>query len=169
MMVMKLFKTALMCIGLMAATGLNAQGTLPAMQVKDMNGNTVNLRDLADTNHLTIISFWATWCGPCIKELDQIMQVYEEWQTKYNAQLIAVSVDDARNSRKVKPMVIGRGWKYTVLMDENQDLARAMNVNNPPMTFLVNRQGVIVYSHQGYVPGAEDELEKKLKEAAGVQ
>ena len=148
------------------ATPAAGQTSLPAMQVKDMNGTMHNLRDLADSNHLTIISFWATWCGPCIKELDQIMQVYEEWQTKYSAKLIAISVDDARNSRKVKPMVIGRGWKYEVLMDENQDLARAMNVNNPPMTFLVNLKGQIVYSHQGYVPGAEDELEKKLQEAA---
>jgi peroxiredoxin len=148
------------------ATPASAQTSLPAMQVKDMNGTMHNLRDLADSNHLTIISFWATWCGPCIKELDQIMQVYEEWQTKYNAQLIAISVDDARTSRKVKPMAMGRGWTYQVLMDENQDLARAMNVNNPPMTFLVNRKGQIVYSHQGYVPGAEDELEKKLQEAA---
>jgi thioredoxin-related protein len=63
-------------------------------------------------------------------------------------------------------MVIGRGWTYKVLMDENQDLARALNVNNPPMTFLINKKGQIVYSHQGYVPGAEDELEKKLQEAA---
>jgi len=148
------------------ATPAAGQTSLPAMQVKDMTGTMHNLRDLADSNHLTIISFWATWCGPCIKELDQIMQVYEEWQTKYSAKLIAISVDDARNSRKVKPMVIGRGWKYEVLMDENQDLARAMNVNNPPMTFLVNLKGQIVYSHQGYVPGAEDELEKKLQEAA---
>lgn len=148
------------------ATPASAQTSLPAMQVKDMNGAMHDLRSLADSNHLTIISFWATWCGPCIKELDQIMQVYEEWQSKYSAKLIAISVDDSRNSRKVKPMVIGRGWKYEVLMDENQDLARAMNVNNPPMTFLVNRKGQIIYTHQGYVPGAEDELEKKLQEAA---
>lgn len=155
-----------LCFGLLSLQSLQAQEALPSMQIKDMDGNVVNVKSLADSNHLTIISFWATWCGPCIKELDQIQQVYAEWQEKYQAQLIAVTVDDARNTRKVKPMVIGRGWTYKVLMDENQDLARALNVNNPPMTFLINKKGQIVYSHQGYVPGAEDELEKKLQEAA---
>lgn len=155
-----------LCFGLLSLQNLKAQDALPSMQIKDMDGNMVNVKDLADSNHLTIISFWATWCGPCIKELDQIQQVYAEWQEKYKAQLIAVTVDDSRNTRKVKPMVIGRGWNYKVLMDENQDLARALNVNNPPMTFLINKKGQIVYSHQGYVPGAEDELEKKLQEAA---
>jgi cytochrome c biogenesis protein CcmG/thiol:disulfide interchange protein DsbE len=155
-----------LCFGLLSLQSLQAQEALPSMQIKDMDGNVVNVKTLADSNHLTIISFWATWCGPCIKELDQIQQVYAEWQEKYQAQLIAVTVDDARNTRKVKPMVIGRGWTYKVLMDENQDLARALNVNNPPMTFLINKKGQIVYSHQGYVPGAEDELEKKLQEAA---
>jgi peroxiredoxin len=155
-----------LCFGLLSLQSLQAQEALPTMQIKDMDGNVVNVKTLADSNHLTIISFWATWCGPCIKELDQIQQVYAEWQEKYQAQLIAVTVDDARNTRKVKPMVIGRGWTYKVLMDENQDLARALNVNNPPMTFLINKKGQIVYSHQGYVPGAEDELEKKLQEAA---
>jgi peroxiredoxin len=156
----------ILCFGFLSLHSLQAQDALPSMQIKDMDGNIVNIQSLADSNHLTIISFWATWCGPCIKELDQIQQVYAEWQEKYQAQLIAVTVDDARNTRKVKPMVIGRGWTYKVLMDENQDLARALNVNNPPMTFLINKKGQIVYSHQGYVPGAEDELEKKLQEAA---
>ncbi|MEY3984422.1 MAG: hypothetical protein RL160_1981 [Bacteroidota bacterium] len=156
----------ILCFGLLSLHSLQAQDALPSMQIKDMDGNVVDVKSLADSNHLTIISFWATWCGPCIKELDQIQQVYAEWQEKYQAQLIAVTVDDARNTRKVKPMVIGRGWTYKVLMDENQDLARALNVNNPPMTFLINKKGQIVYSHQGYVPGAEDELEKKLQEAA---
>jgi peroxiredoxin len=81
--------------------------------------------------------------------------------------LVAVSIDDARNSKKVKPKVLGYGWNYEILIDENMDLARAMNVNNPPMTFIYDTAGELVYSHQGYTPGAEDELEAKLKEITG--
>ena len=81
--------------------------------------------------------------------------------------LVAVSIDDARNSKKVKPKVLGYGWTYQILLDENMDLARAMNVNNPPMTFIVDGTGKIVWSHQGYTPGAEEELEAKLKELSG--
>ena len=77
--------------------------------------------------------------------------------------LVAVSIDDSRNVKKVKPKVLGEGWQYEIILDENQDLARAMNVNNPPMTYIVDTEGKIVYSHQGYTPGAEDELEAQLK------
>jgi thioredoxin-related protein len=65
--------------------------------------------------------------------------------------------------KKVKPKVLGEGWQYQIILDETQDLARAMNVSNPPMTFIVNAEGKIIYSHQGYTPGAEDELEAQLQ------
>ena len=137
---------------------------LPSVNVKDLDGNVVNFSTVSDSGTITVISFWATWCAPCLKELEAINDHYEEWKTKYKMKLIAVSMDDARNSKKVKPKVLGYGWTYDVYLDENMDLARAMNVNNPPMTFIYDRQGKLYYSHQGYTPGAEDELEKKLEE-----
>ncbi len=144
--------------------GLSGQTSVPDINVKDMEGNNVSFKSAIDTNKLTIVSFWATWCGPCIKELEAINEVYEVWQTEYNVDLIAVSIDDSRNSKKVKPKVLGLGWEYTVLLDENSDLARAMNVVNPPMLFVINQKGRVVYTHAGYSPGSEDELEEKLGE-----
>ena len=144
--------------------GLFGQTSVPDIDVKDMEGNNVSFKSAIDTNKLTIVSFWATWCGPCIKELEAINEVYEEWQTEYNVDLIAVSIDDSRNSKKVKPKVLGLGWEYTVLLDENSDLARAMNVVNPPMLCVINQKGKVVYTHAGYSPGSEDELDGKLGE-----
>jgi cytochrome c biogenesis protein CcmG/thiol:disulfide interchange protein DsbE len=141
--------------------------TLPSVDVKDLDGNTVNFSTVAEKGKITVISFWATWCGPCLKELEAVNEKYAEWQTTYNMKLVAVSIDDARNSKKVKPKVLGYGWTYQVLIDENMDLARAMNVNAPPMTFIYDGEGKQVWSHQGYTPGAEDELEAKLKEISG--
>lgn len=82
---------------------------------------------------------------------------------KYNCKLVAVTIDDARNTPKVKPFVDGKGWPYTILSDENKDLARAMNVNNPPQTILVDKEGNIVYVHNGYTEGTELELEEAMK------
>jgi len=136
---------------------------LPSISLKDMDGNTVNVKDYGANGKITIITFWATWCGPCIKELDNVNELYDDWVEKYGLELVAVTVDDARNIPKVKPLVNGRGWTYKILLDENKDLARALNVPNPPMTFLVDKTGKIVYKHTGYTEGAEYKLEDEIK------
>lgn len=135
---------------------------LPSVKVKDLKGNMVDFSTLAEPGTITVVSFWATWCQPCIKELEAINDHYTEWKDKYKMKLIAVSIDDPRTSKKVSGMVNGYGWTYDVYIDENMDLARVMNVNNPPMTFIYDRSGKEVYTHQGYTPGAEDELEAQL-------
>ena len=83
--------------------------------------------------------------------------------------LIAVSIDDARNSAKVKPFVDGKSWDYEVYLDENGELKRAMGVNNVPHTFLMNGKGEIVYQHNSYSPGDEEELLEKIKEAGKAE
>jgi thiol-disulfide isomerase/thioredoxin len=113
-----------------------------------------------------VFSFWATWCGPCIKELDNINELYEDWVEEYGIEMVAVTVDDARNIPKVKPLVNGKGWPYKILLDENKDLSRALNVQNPPMTFLINKEGKIVYKHVGYTEGAEYKLLEEIKKCA---
>jgi cytochrome c biogenesis protein CcmG/thiol:disulfide interchange protein DsbE len=137
--------------------------TLPSVVVKKMDGTEVNIQEYAKTGKITIISFWATWCGPCIKELNNILDVYEEWQKKYGCELVAVTIDDSRNVPKVQPTVNAFGWPYTILLDMNKDLARAMNVNNPPQTVLIDQKGNIVYVHNGYAEGNEYELEAEMK------
>ncbi len=140
-----------------------ATATLPSVTVKKLDGTAVNIQDYAKTGKITIISFWATWCGPCIKELDNINDLYDDWQKKYGLQLVAVTIDDSRNIPKVQPFVTAKGWPYTILTDENKDLARACNVNNPPQTILLDQNGNIVYVHNGYVEGNEIELEAEIK------
>ena len=109
-----------------------------------------------------IISFWATWCKRCKGELNSIAEEYEDWVDETGVKLIAVSIDDARSSSRVEPYVNAQGWEYLVLMDPNSDLRRAMGVNNVPHTFLVNGEGKIVWDHNNYSPGDEEELYEKL-------
>ncbi|MDA9262205.1 TlpA family protein disulfide reductase [bacterium] len=143
-------------------TGGNKK-TVPSVNVKNLQGKTINTSTFKNDGKPIVISFWATWCSPCKKELNNIAEVYEDWQEETGVKLIAISIDDARNKHKVKPYVDSKGWDYEVYIDANQDLKRAMNVNNVPYTFLVDVNGKIVYEHNNYVPGDEDELYKKIK------
>jgi peroxiredoxin len=136
---------------------------LPSVVVKKMDGSSVNIQDYGKTGKIMVISFWATWCTPCIKELNNVLDIYDDWQKKYGLELVAVSMDDARTSSKVQPVAISLGWPYLILLDENKDLARAMNVNNPPQTILIDQSGNIVYVHNGYTEGSEIELEEQIK------
>lgn len=137
--------------------------TLPSVVLNDMNGKQVNVADYGKSGKVTVLSFWATWCVPCKKELTNVADLYEEWAKKYNMQMVAVSIDDSRSSTKVKPTVEGQRWEYEVLLDVNQDLKRQMNIQSVPFTVLVDSKGKIVYTHSGYVDGDEYILEEELQ------
>ena len=168
---MKVYTNVL--IALMLSFGVavaqdNQTATLPSVKVKNVAGNLVNTADFGTTGKPVIISFWATWCKPCIQELQTYHGIYDEWKQKYGAKLIAVSIDDSRNAQKVAPFIKSRNWQYDVLLDINQDFKRAMNVNNVPHTFVI-MNGKVVFSHAAYTAGDEEELEELLKKLSGKE
>ena len=140
---------------------------LPSIEVKKLDGETVNIQSYGENGKITVLSFWATWCSPCKRELDAIADVYPDWQEMYNMELIAITIDDARALAKVRPMIESKGWEYEILSDPKQALQQALNFQTIPQTFVVNLQGEIVYSHNGYKPGDEYDLEDVLKELSG--
>ncbi len=157
---------AMFSIATFAAAQNNVKKTLPDVAIKNLDGESINIQQYAQDGKITVISFWATWCHPCKRELDAIADFYPEWQEAYDVELVAITIDDARSMRKVKPMVETKGWEYTVLSDVNEDLKRAMNFQTVPMTFLLDQDGNIVYEHNSYTPGDEYELEDKIKALA---
>jgi peroxiredoxin len=142
---------------------LSSQTELPNMTLKSLDGTDVNIQDISKNDQIVIVSLWATWCVPCINELDAISEVWDKWQKETNVKLYAISVDDARSVRRVRPMINGKSWDYEFLLDTNNDLRRILGAATVPLTLIV-KNNKILYRHSGYTPGAEDELYAKVLE-----
>ena len=150
-------------IALMAVVQISF-AQLPQVTLKDINGKAVKLDTLSNNGKPFIIDFFATWCKPCNRELDAIAEVYEEWQEETGVKIFAISIDQAQNINKVKPLVSNHGWEYDVLLDPNSDFKRALGIQMIPFVLVCDGQGNIVYKHNGYTDGAEIELIEKIRE-----
>jgi peroxiredoxin len=142
---------------------LSTYAALPDVTLKDINGKEVKIADLSRSGKPIIISFFATWCKPCIRELKAIHELYPDWQDETGVEIYIVSEDEGQDVQRVAPMVNGFGWEYKVLLDPNGTLKRAMNVQNIPHLFVVDSKGKTVYNHVGYTDGCETEIEKYLR------
>lgn len=128
---------------------------LPSVKLKTVKGLPFSSDSIKNNGKPIIISFWATWCKPCVRELTAISEVYDDWVKETGVKLYAISVDDSRSTSLVAPMVSGKGWDYEVLLDQNSDFKRAMNVGPIPHTFLLDASGKVVFQHTSFAEGDE--------------
>lgn len=141
-----------------------AHAQLPQVELKDLQGKSINTSKLNNEGKPFIVSFFATWCKPCLRELKAINEVYEDWQEETGVKLVAVSIDEGQNTDRVKPLMDALGLEYEVLLDPNGDFKRAMNVNMIPHVFVIDGKGNVAYAHTGYTEGGEQELIAKVRE-----
>ena len=151
-------------IAVLAILTIGAHAQLPQVLLKDINGKAISTDTLSNCGKPFIIDFFATWCKPCNRELDAISEVYEDWQEETGVKIFAISVDQAHNINKVKPLVDNHGWTYDVLLDTNSEFQKALGIQMIPYVLICDGSGKIVYRHNGYTDGAEQELIEKVRE-----
>lgn len=160
-------KNSLLTTFFLLGIGLNIKAQMPAVTLKTIDGKEIKTDTLSNGGKPMIIDFFATWCKPCNRELSAIAEVYEDWQKETGVKLIAVSIDQAQNIHKVAPLVAENEWPWEiVLLDPNSELKRQLGVQMIPYTLILDGNGKIVYKHNGYTDGAEDELIEKVRELA---
>jgi cytochrome c biogenesis protein CcmG, thiol:disulfide interchange protein DsbE len=144
----------------------SAQKSLPDVVVKDLQGQSIATKQFGETSQPTIISFWATWCKPCLQEINAINDNLEDWKAENKLRFIAISVDDSRSKGRVPTLINSKKWQFEVYIDENGDFQRALNVLNVPHTFVLDAKGKIIYQHTSYASGDEEayiEAIRKIK------
>ena len=162
---MKQFFVTLFVFMLAGIGVANAQ--LPAVSLKTIDGSTVSCDTLNNGGKPFIVDFFSTWCKPCNRELSAIAEVYEEWQEETGVKIFAVSIDQAQNIHKVKPLVDQTEWEYDVLLDPNSELLKALGGQMIPFVVVVDGNGNIVAKHSGYTDGAENELIEEVRKLLG--
>ena len=155
-------KITLLLVLILSFVFVSAQKNYPNITLKNLDGEDVNLVERSK-GKLLVIDFWATWCGPCIQELEAINDEYEDLQDEMDFELIAVSIDNSRSKSRIRPMVNGKDWDYEILLDPNQEMKKALNFSAPPYLLII-KDGKILYTHSGYTPGSEEEAYEKFRE-----
>lgn len=154
----------LLLTAILLLAGLSGFAQLPSVQLKDLDGNTVDTATLENDGNPYVISFFATWCKPCLRELKAINEFYPDWQDETGMKLIAVSIDEGQNVSRVKPLLDGLGFEYEVLLDTNSEFKRSLGIKDVPYLIIVDGDGKIAETRSGYTEGSENHIIEKIRE-----
>ena len=160
---MQLFKRFVLVATIFSAMYADKQRDimLPDLSVRLLDGKQVRLSTLLEEGPL-LVSFWATWCAPCKKE----MIFLEEFHQKYNEnsfRVLAISTDSPKSMSKVKSYIRAKKYTFLVGIDPNQEIAKKMNALLMPTTLILNKDRKVSWYHQGFIPGDEKEIEAQIR------
>ena len=161
----RILRTARQLIGAVLAVGASvcAFAIAPATVAPDFTLRSIdgpNLRLHEQRGRVVLVNFWATWCGPCRKEMPHLNRLYEKYRTS-GFVLLGVNVDeDTRNAAGVAAKL---GVKFPVLLDTDKKASQLYDLNAMPSTVLIDREGKVRHVHRGYLDGYEDTYDQQIR------
>ena len=157
----KLFSVYVFFFSLVIGQSQIGMGKIPDLEIRMLNGKKTTIYKLLESGPL-LLDFWATWCKPC----KQVMKHLDRFHVEYNKQglkVLMVNQDTPRSLGKVKSYINSKKYQFLVSIDPNQQIAKKLNGQIMPNLILINRDGLIKWRHQGYMPGEEKEIEQQIK------
>ena len=139
-------------------------GEVSDFSLKDVDGRTHRLSDHLGSR-VVLMSFWATWCEPCKKEMVQLQSLFQDHADE-GLMIFSISMDEPETQGDVRQYVKQRGFTYPVLLDTESQVTSRFNPRRAaPYSLIIGRDRRIAWSHEGYVPGDEAEIERAVATA----
>jgi len=150
---------------LLPVMALAGPKTLPRIQVTDLDGKKLDFQEILKEGPV-LPNLWATWCKPCLAELPKVQEFHKEWESR-GLQLVAVSIDDAKTQKQVKPFVHRHKFEFPVYTDPNQEAFRKMGGRAVPYNVLIAQDGTVLDAHFGFRPKDPEKWGELLTELLG--
>tara|TARA_B100000809_G_C15122524_1_gene524905 strand:+ start:945 stop:1451 length:507 start_codon:yes stop_codon:yes gene_type:complete len=146
---------------LFIATSVNALeiGQLaPDFTLKSMAG--ANLKLTEQRGNIIVINFWASWCGPCRKEMPVLQDFYDKYQS-LGVSVWGVNVE--QENQAGRDFLADLNLSFPILFDASNTISAMYQVEAMPTTIIVDRDGLVRYAFKGYKPGYEKKYAKAIK------
>jgi peroxiredoxin len=134
----------------------------PDFSAPALDGRTVRLADFRGQKRI-VVAFWASWCGPCRLEMPALIQFYKTHHSETSDfEIVAVSIDE--DTKEAASFAAAMRLNFPVLLDPRQKMAGAYDVHGIPTMFVIDKNGKVVFGHEGF----DATMEFQLAAALGI-